>query len=137
MKVGCTGQAPDADGEYNYAFNLMERCRRERHRPSRSLIQGECITFRCLIRQAVGGLAGIIRTLGISVLSFAMMIPRIHPEVIEYRGYSLQVIYEPPQWQVSIATAHTDRPVLPVERQIVRGWNEAETLNRAKRVSTF
>ena len=51
---------------------------------------------------------------------------------MEYRGYSLQVTYAAPQWQVLIGTAAKDRPALASERQIVRGWDEDETLKRAK-----
>ena len=53
-------------------------------------------------------------------------------EPVEYRGYSLQVTYVSPQWQISIAMAVKDRPALPPEKQIVKGWNEEETLKRAK-----
>lgn len=51
---------------------------------------------------------------------------------VEYRGYSLQVTYSSPQWQVLIGTAVKDRPTLPPDRQIVKGWDEEETLKRAK-----
>ena len=53
-------------------------------------------------------------------------------ETVEYRGYSLQVSYASPQWQVLIAAVLKDRPALPPGRQIVKGWNEEETMNRAK-----
>ncbi|MBC8036947.1 MAG: hypothetical protein H7X89_07005 [Rhizobiales bacterium] len=53
-------------------------------------------------------------------------------ETVEYRGYSLQVTYDSPQWQVSIGMVVKDRPALPPERQIVKGWNEEETMKRAK-----
>jgi hypothetical protein len=53
-------------------------------------------------------------------------------ETVEYRGYSLQVTYASPQWQVLIGMVLTDRPALPPGRQIVKGWNEEETLKRAK-----
>jgi hypothetical protein len=53
-------------------------------------------------------------------------------EIVEYRGYSLQVTYASPQWQVSIDMVLKDRPALPPERRIVKGWNEEETLKRAK-----
>lgn len=56
----------------------------------------------------------------------------IHREMAEYRGYSLQVTYTPPQWQVVIGTVLDDRPKLAPEKQIVRGWDEEETLKRAK-----
>ena len=61
-----------------------------------------------------------------------MMSPRILREPFEYRGYSLQVTYASPQWQVSIGMVLKDRPALPPEKQIVKGWNEEETLKRAK-----
>jgi hypothetical protein len=53
-------------------------------------------------------------------------------ESVEYRGYSLQVSYASPQWQVLIAMVLKDRPKLPPGKQIVKGWNEEETLKRAK-----
>ena len=53
-------------------------------------------------------------------------------ETVEYRGYSLQVTYASPQWQVLIGMMLKDRPALPPEKQIVKGWNEEETLKRAK-----
>jgi len=53
-------------------------------------------------------------------------------EAVEYRGYSLQVTYVSPQWQISIGMAVTDRPALSLEKQIVKGWNREETLKRAK-----
>jgi hypothetical protein len=51
---------------------------------------------------------------------------------VEYRGYSLQVTFAAPQWQVLIGMVVKDRPTVPHERQIVKGWNEEETLKRAK-----
>ena len=53
-------------------------------------------------------------------------------EAVEYRGYSLQVTYVSPQWQVWIGMVLKDRPAVPPEKQIVKGWNEEETLKRAK-----
>jgi hypothetical protein len=53
-------------------------------------------------------------------------------ETFEYRGDSLQVTYASPQWQVLIGVAVKDRPTLPPEKQLVKGWNEEETLKRAK-----
>jgi hypothetical protein len=53
-------------------------------------------------------------------------------ETVEYRGYSLQVTFASPQWQVLIGLVLKDRPPLAPERQIVKGWNEEETLKRAK-----
>ena len=53
-------------------------------------------------------------------------------ETVEYRGYSLQVTYAPPQWQVVIGVVLGDRPALAPEKQIVRGWDEEETQKRVK-----
>ena len=53
-------------------------------------------------------------------------------EAVKYRGYSLQVTYVSPQWQVWIGMVLKDRPTVPPEKQIVKGWNEEETLKRAK-----
>lgn len=53
-------------------------------------------------------------------------------EIVEYRGYSLQLSYASLQWQVLIGTVLKDRPTLQPGRQIVKGWNEQETLKRAK-----
>lgn len=56
----------------------------------------------------------------------------IRREIFEYRGYSLQVTYATPQWQVFIDTVLGKRPAIPPDKQIVRGWDEGETLKRAK-----
>ena len=53
-------------------------------------------------------------------------------ETVEYRGYSLQITYASLQWHVLIGMVLKDRPTLPSEIQIVKGWNEQETLKRAK-----
>ncbi len=53
-------------------------------------------------------------------------------ETVEYRGYPLQVAYVSPQWQILIGMTLKDRPTLPRDKQIVKGWNEEETLKRAK-----
>ncbi len=53
-------------------------------------------------------------------------------ETVEYRGYSLQITYASLQWQVLIGMVLKDCPTLPSGRQIVKGWNEEETLKRAK-----
>ncbi|MBC8036169.1 MAG: hypothetical protein H7X89_03015 [Rhizobiales bacterium] len=66
------------------------------------------------------------------VLSWHMTHLESPRETVEYRGYSLQVSYASPQWQVLIGLVLKDRPRLPPERQIVKGWNEEETLKRAK-----
>lgn len=55
----------------------------------------------------------------------------IRPNV-SYRGYSLQVLHAPPQWQVLIASMLQDVPELSAERRIVRGWNEEDVTKRAK-----
>ena len=66
------------------------------------------------------------------VLSWHMAHLESPRETVEYRGYSLQVTYASPQWQVLIGMVLKDRPALPPGRQIVKGWNEEETLKRAK-----
>jgi len=53
-------------------------------------------------------------------------------ETVEYRGYSLQVSFASRQWQVLIGVVVKDRPALPPEKQLVKGWNAEETLKRAK-----
>jgi len=53
-------------------------------------------------------------------------------ETVEYRGYSLQVTYASLQWQVLIGMVVKDRPILPPGKQLVKGWNQEETLKRAK-----
>jgi hypothetical protein len=53
-------------------------------------------------------------------------------ETVEYRGYSLQITYASLQWQVLIGMVLKDSPILPSGKQIVKGWNEEETLKRAK-----
>jgi hypothetical protein len=66
------------------------------------------------------------------MLFWHMTLTNIRREMVEYRGYSLQVTYAPPQWQVLIGAMLKDRPALSPEKQIVRGWDEDETLKRAK-----
>ena len=51
---------------------------------------------------------------------------------VPYRGYSLQVIHAPPQWQVLIASMLQEMPELSAETRIVRGWNEEDVMKRAK-----
>lgn len=53
-------------------------------------------------------------------------------ETVEYRGYSLHVTYVSPQWQILIGMTVKDRPALAPDKQLVKGWNEEETLKRAK-----
>ena len=53
-------------------------------------------------------------------------------EAVEYRGYSLQVTHASLQWQVLIGMVVKDRPILPPGKQLVKGWNQEETLKRAK-----
>ena len=54
------------------------------------------------------------------------------PPSISYRGYSLQVLFKPPQWQVVIAPMLKEMPELASEKRIVRGWNEEDVVKRAK-----
>ena len=58
--------------------------------------------------------------------------PSIRREAAEYRGYSLQVTFDPPQWQVVIAALVIDRPQLAAGKQTVKGCDEDETVMRAK-----
>ncbi len=41
-------------------------------------------------------------------------------------------IQSPPQWQVVIAALVIDRPQLAAGKQTVKGWDEDETVMRAK-----
>ena len=66
------------------------------------------------------------------VLSWHMAHIQSLREAVEYRGYSLQVSYASPQWLVLIGMVVKDKPALPPGRQIVKGWNEEETVKRAK-----
>lgn len=59
-----------------------------------------------------------------------MTIPTLQRPHLQYRGYALQAVYEPPQWQVTIASQGL--PEMPPDRQLVRGWNEEEVIKRAK-----
>jgi hypothetical protein len=61
-----------------------------------------------------------------------MTTPNTLSSNVSYRGYSLQAIYAPPQWQVLIASMLQNIPELPAEKRIVRGWNEQEVMERAK-----
>lgn len=60
-----------------------------------------------------------------------MTILPISREKAEYRGFGLQAHFTQPQWQVQI-TPPSGKPPLPVEKDTVRGWDEEETMNRAK-----
>ena len=40
--------------------------------------------------------------------------------------------FDPPQWQVVIAALVIDRPQLAAGKQTVKGWDEDETVMRAK-----
>jgi hypothetical protein len=51
---------------------------------------------------------------------------------IAYRGYSLQIIHKPPQYQVVIAPMLKELVELSAEKRVVRGWNEEEIVKRAK-----
>ena len=55
--------------------------------------------------------------------------PRV---IVEYRCYSLQPSRASLQWQVLISTVLKDRPTLLPGKNLVKGWNEEETLQRAK-----
>ena len=61
-----------------------------------------------------------------------MITPITHAD-IPYRGYALQITYPAPQWQITIVRERNDLPEPPVEKQILRGWNQEEIVNRAKR----
>ena len=65
------------------------------------------------------------------MLSSSMTIPPVSREKAEYRGFGLQVSFSPPQWQIQI-TAPSGKPPLPAEKEMVRGWDEEETTNRAR-----
>jgi len=66
------------------------------------------------------------------MLFWHMPICSIRRERFEYRGYSLQITFATPQRQVLIDAVLGGRPVIPPDKQIVRGWDEGETLKRAK-----
>ena len=66
------------------------------------------------------------------MLFWHMTISSIRRETFEYRGYSLQITYATLQWQVFIDAVLGARPAIPPDKQIVRGWDEGETLKRAK-----
>jgi hypothetical protein len=74
----------------------------------------------------------INRLEGRRVLSCRMSFPDRLPPNISYRGYSLQLMHRPPQWQVVIAPMLAERPELSTEKRLVRGWNEDEVVKRAK-----
>jgi hypothetical protein len=54
------------------------------------------------------------------------------PPNIPYRGYTLQILFKTPQYQVVIAPLLGQMPELAVEKRIVRGWNQDEVVKRAK-----
>ena len=55
----------------------------------------------------------------------------ISREKAEYRGFGLQATFTQPQWQVQI-TAPSGKTPLSAEKEIVRGWDEEETMKRAR-----
>ena len=134
MNGGCPGQAPNADGEYNFAFNMERR---------RALHIGACSAEYKQGGLDIGNNRSDFRLFGrldrnelrrhrCGVLPCFMANSNELRESVEYRGYSLQVSYASPQWQVLIGMVVKDRPALPPGKQIVKGWNEEETLKRAK-----
>ena len=66
------------------------------------------------------------------MLSYGMDSPAALRPSIAYRGYSLQIIHKPPQYQVVIAPMLRELAELTAEKRIVRGWNEDEVVTRAK-----
>jgi hypothetical protein len=58
--------------------------------------------------------------------------PMIHLRNIDYRGYSLQIVHRPPQWQCTIVSMNAALPSLSVEKETVRGWDQEEVVKRAK-----
>jgi hypothetical protein len=68
----------------------------------------------------------------------AMSVSRMNVRSIEYRGYSMQLVHNPPQLQVEITPVSPGLPELPVEKQTVKGWNQDEVVKRAKaRIDDF
>ncbi len=53
-------------------------------------------------------------------------------DIIEYRNYALTVTQDLLQWRVVIFSTKSDVPEMPLEKQIVRGWEREEVLARAK-----
>lgn len=51
---------------------------------------------------------------------------------VPYRGYSMQLIHQAPQWHVTIASAEARTPELHLNHRTVRGWDQEEVLMRAK-----
>jgi hypothetical protein len=58
--------------------------------------------------------------------------PQMHLRNIPYRGYSLQLMQQHPQWHVLIASTQAGLPDPAPEKQTVRGWDREEVVNRAK-----
>jgi hypothetical protein len=54
-------------------------------------------------------------------------------QTTKYRNYLLQMTQAGIQWEVSILPTDDRLPSLPIEKQTVRGWEEDEILQRAKR----
>ena len=66
------------------------------------------------------------------MLSWRMSQLECSREAVEYRGYSLQFSFASRQWRVLIGKVAKNRPELPPEKQLVKGWDQEETLKRAK-----
>lgn len=56
----------------------------------------------------------------------AMTRPAIQIRNLEYRSYLLLVEKGQTQWQVEVTPQRPDLPTLPLEKQVVRGWDEDE-----------
>jgi hypothetical protein len=68
----------------------------------------------------------------VSGMVSAMTRPAIQIRNLEYRSYLLQIEKGQTQWQVEVTPRRKDLPVLPREKQVVRGWDEDEVIRRAK-----
>lgn len=56
----------------------------------------------------------------------------IHDRNVDYRSYSLQIVYRPPQWECTIIPTSASLPPFEVGKETVRGWDQEEVLRRAK-----
>lgn len=58
--------------------------------------------------------------------------PMIHVRNVDYRSYSLQVVYCPPQWECTIVPTSAALPPFDAKSGTVRGWDQEEVVQRAK-----
>jgi len=58
--------------------------------------------------------------------------PIIHVRNVDYRSYSLQIVYQRPLWQCTINPTSPSLPPFEAGKETVKAWDQEEVLQRAK-----